>query len=93
MGGGVCMSVCVELQRVKKAGAVPDPPTHLSLYNLYICYVFGVSGLCFTYELYIKINALKIMNIYCSEYTGLQLLFPSMYFQLTCFIVPLTCKL
>lgn len=46
-----------------------------------------------TYELYIKIDTLKFMNIYCSQYTGLQLIFPSMYFQLTYFIVPLNCKL
>jgi len=41
------MSVGVELQRVKNAGAVPDRPTHRALYNLYICYVTGVSGLHF----------------------------------------------
>lgn len=41
------MSVCVELQRVKNDSTVPDNPTHLSLYNLYIRYVFGVNGLHF----------------------------------------------
>lgn len=46
-----------------------------------------------TYELYIKIDTLKFMDIYCSQYTGLQLIFPSTYFQLTYFIVPLNCKL
>lgn len=29
----------------------------------------------FTYELYIKIDMLKYMNIYCSQSTGLQLFF------------------
>lgn len=47
----------------------------------------------FTYELYIKIDILKFKNIYCSQYTDLQLFFASLYFQLTYFIVPLNCKL
>lgn len=41
------MFVCVELQRVKNDGTVLDNPAHMSLYNLYICYVFGVNGLHF----------------------------------------------
>lgn len=46
-GKSAKVAVCVEYGKLKNAGRVPDNPKHLSVYNLYICYVFGVSELHF----------------------------------------------
>lgn len=91
----MCACLCVLSCRVKKVGAVPDPlhicPCTICTFAMCLESVDFVLHMNFT--MYIKINALKFMNIYCSQYIGLQLFVPSLYFQLTCFIVPLTCKL
>lgn len=91
-----CVCACLFVLSCKELKMLVQYRTTLHVCPCVICtfamYLESVDFI-FTDELYIKIDVLKFMNIYCSQYSGPQLFFPSVYFQLTYFTVPLNCKL
>lgn len=85
--------MCVECDKLKMLVVCQ---TSLSICHCTICtfvmYLESVNFI-FTYELYIKIDMLKYMNIYCSQSTGLQLCFFFYTFSIDIFYCTLYCML
>lgn len=92
-GKSAKVAVCVEYGKLKM---LVECQTILSICQCTICtfvmYLESVNFI-FTYELYIKIDILKYMNIYCSQYTALQLFFSFYTFSIDIFYCTLYCML